>query len=124
MGGSLRHELPGGPEGHDRPPPDEDTNRVVQFRPRLAGPGRTIGRPALPARPAVEDIEKFERDGGDDDYRHRMVMNVIGFLACAVLVAAGVWIANAIAEMRKTQDCVLSGRHDCAHIDVPSRLRW
>jgi hypothetical protein len=118
MGGSLRHELPGGPEGQDRPPPDEDTHRVVQFRPRLAG------RAALPARPPVEDIEKYERDDGDDDYRHRMVMNVIGFFACAVLVAAGVWIANAIAEMRKTQDCVLSGRRDCAHIEAPTKLRW
>jgi hypothetical protein len=124
MGGSLRHELPSGPEAGDRPRPDEDTGRVVQFRPRLANPGRAIGRAQLPARPAVEDIDKYERDGGDDDYRHRMVMNVIGFFACAVLVAAGVWIANAIAEMRKTQDCVLSGRHDCAHIDTPSRLRW
>jgi hypothetical protein len=123
MGGSLRHELPGGPEGHDRPP-DEDPGRVVPFRPRLAGPGRAIGQAAQPARPAVEDIEKYERDGGDDDYRHRMVMNVIGFFACAVLVAAGVWIANAIAEMRKTQDCVLSGRRDCAHIETPTRLRW
>jgi succinylarginine dihydrolase len=122
MGGSLRHERPGGPESHD-PPPNEDAHRVVPFRP-LAGLGRAIGRAAPPARPAVEDIEKYERDGGDDDYRHRMVMNVIGFFACAVLVAAGVWIANAIAEMRKTQDCVLSGRRDCARIETPTRLRW
>jgi hypothetical protein len=52
-----------------------------------------------------------------------MLMNVLGFLTCAVLVAAGVWIANAIAELRSHQDCVFSGRHDCAHIDTPSRLR-
>jgi hypothetical protein len=50
-------------------------------------------------------------------------MNVLGFLTCAILVAAGVWIANAIAELRSNQDCVFSGRHDCAHIDVPSRVR-
>jgi len=52
-----------------------------------------------------------------------MLMNVLGFLTCAILVAAGVWIANSIAELRSHQDCVFSGRHDCAHIDVPSRVR-
>jgi hypothetical protein len=119
MGGFLQRELPGGAEAHDRRDPDEETGRVVQLRPRL---GAVRGRGT---RPAVEDIGKYERDGSDDDdYRHRMYMNVIGFLACALLVAAGVWIANAIAELRKNQDCVLSGRHDCAHLDAPTRLRW
>jgi hypothetical protein len=119
MGGSLRRELPSGAEAHDRQEPDGQTGRVVQLRPRL---GALRGRSA---RPAIEDVGKYEREGGgDDDYRHRMYMNVIGFFACALLVAAGVWIANAIAELRKNQDCVLSGRHDCAHLDAPTRLRW
>jgi hypothetical protein len=119
MGGSPRQELPG-VGAANAPHPEEDTGRVVQFRPRQNRAARTV----LPVRPPVEDIEKYERDGGNDDYRHRMVMNVVGFAACAVLVAAGVWIANAIVEMRKTQDCVLSGRRDCAHIEAPTKLRW
>jgi len=115
----VRQELPDA--GGDRPPP-EDAGRVVQFRPRGAPQKRGAG-PSVPARPPVEDIDKYERDG-EDDYRHRMIMNVVGFLACALLVAAGLWIANAIAEMRKTQDCILSGRRNCVPIETPSKLRW
>jgi hypothetical protein len=119
--GSL-HELAQSGDLRGRPPPDEETGRVVQLRPRQPPPGRA--RPPASSGPAIEDIGKFERDSRDDDYRHRMVMNVLGFLTCAALVAAGVWIANAIGELRSHQDCVLSGRHDCAHIETPSRLRW
>ena len=36
-----------------------------------------------------------------------------------VLVAIGVWLATAIAEMRRNQDCVLSGRRNCAQLNVP-----
>jgi hypothetical protein len=120
--GSL-HELTQGGELRGRPSP-EQTGRVVELRPRRGSPGHRVTRPAgLPGRPAIEDIGKYERGGREDDYRHRMLMNVLGFLTCAVLVAAGVWIANSIAELRSHQDCVFSGRHDCAHLDVPSRLR-
>ncbi|HEV2955561.1 MAG TPA: hypothetical protein VGX95_05545 [Xanthobacteraceae bacterium] len=121
--GSL-HELTQSGELRARPSPEEETGRVVQLRPRLRLAERRSAQPAgLPGRPPIEDIGKYERGGREDDYRHRMLMNVLGFLTCAVLVAAGVWIANAIAELRSHQDCVFSGRHDCAHIDTPSRLR-
>jgi len=121
--GSL-HELTQSGDLRPPPSPEEERGRVVQLRPRPGLPGRHAPRPArLSNRPAVEDIGKYERGGREDDYRHRMLMNVLGFLTCAVLVAAGVWIANSIAELRSHQDCVFSGRHDCAHIDVPSRLR-
>ena len=115
--GSL-HQLTRG-EIASPPSPDEETGRVVPLRPRL-GPRRRAARPT-PA--PIADIGKYEGGGREDDYRHRMLMNVLGFLTCAVLVAAGVWIANSIAELRSHQDCVFSGRHDCAHIDVPSRVR-
>ena len=118
--GSL-HELTQSGELRAPPSPGEETGRVVQLRTRFGLPGRRVARSA--GRPAVEDIGKYEGGGREDDYRHRMLMNVLGFLTCAVLIAAGVWIANAIAELRSHQDCVFSGRHDCAHIDVPSRVR-
>ena len=112
--GSL-HELTRSGALHARPSADEGTGRVVPLR-----PARRVG---LAGRPAIEDIGKYESGGREDDYRHRMLMNVLGFLTCVILVAAGVWIANSIAELRSRQDCVFSGRHDCAHIDVPSRVR-
>jgi hypothetical protein len=117
--GSL-HELTRSGELRARPSSEEQTGRVVPLRPRLSG--RRAGPVGFSGRPAVEDIGKYE-GGREDDYRHRMLMNVLGFLTCAFLVAAGVWIANAVAELRSHQDCVFSGRHDCAHSDVPSRVR-
>jgi len=39
-------------------------------------------------------------------------------------VIAGVWMADKIAEMRKNQDCVLSGRRNCTPIDVPPVQRY
>jgi hypothetical protein len=113
------HQLTRGEVGGP-PSPEDETGRVVPLQPRLRlrrrAPRPTGGGP-------VEDIGKYERGGREDDYRHRMLMNVLGFLTCVALVAAGVWIANAIAELRSHQDCVFSGRHDCAHIDAPSRIR-
>ena len=119
--GSL-HELAQSGDFHARPPA-EDMGRVVPLRPRQR-PKTSRPRPSPLSGPAIEDIDKYERDGREDDYRHRMFTNVLGFLTCAILVAAGVWIANAIADVRNHQDCVFSGRHDCAHIEAPSRLRW
>jgi hypothetical protein len=119
--GSL-HELAQSGDVRSGRLPAQEAGRVVQLYPRQHGSGGPV-RPPASAPPAIEDIGKYERNGREEDYRHRMLMNVLGFLTCAFLVAAGVWIANAIAELRSHQDCVFSGRHDCAHIDVPSRLR-
>ena len=35
-----------------------------------------------------------------------------------LLTAIGIWLAVSIADLRKTQDCVLMGRRDCARISV------
>ena len=57
----------------------------------------------------------------EDDYRHRMKMNVLGLLVTILLVVSGIWIADTIAEMRKLQDCFLMGGRNCAPIPVPPR---
>ena len=40
-------------------------------------------------------------------------------VAILLLVIAGIWIAETMAEMRRTQDCFLSGRRNCAPIPLP-----
>ena len=50
-------------------------------------------------------------------------MNFLGLAITVVLIVAGVWIAETIAEMRKNQDCYLAGRRNCAPIDVPTTRR-
>ena len=39
-------------------------------------------------------------------------------LITVALTAIGIWLAVSIADLRKTQDCVLMGRRDCARIST------
>lgn len=100
----------------DQSPPADDDHRVLEFRRGAAGP-------ANKSRSPVEDLAKFERSDDGDDYQHRMMVNVIAFLFVAGLIAAGLWLADTMAQMRKNQDCVLSGRRGCSPVEV-IKERW
>jgi hypothetical protein len=101
---------------------------VVPFQPRApaAGNDNRKAQAGLPTPPSeVGDLGRFERSReSPDDYRHRMRVNAVAFILCGLLVLAGVWLAMAIAQIRKDQDCVLSGRRGCTPVDVPVRSRW
>jgi hypothetical protein len=100
-----------------RPPPSEPEGRILPFRPRGALFARNVPPPVL-------DLEKFERAPDEpDDFRHRMTMNAIGLAVTVVLIVTGIWIADVMAHMRKDQDCVLTGRSGCTHVDVPLQPR-
>lgn len=92
---------------------------MLRFRPR----GSNFVRP-LPQPSPVKDLGKYEGNVGPDDYRHRMMMNVAGLAVTVILVVGGLWIANTMAQMRKNQDCVLTGRRGCTPVDVPIQPRW
>lgn len=86
----------------------EPDGRVVPFR----RPGSLLTfNPAQPS--PVRDLERFERAGDEDDYRHRMLVNAMAAVVTILLIAGGIWIANSMAQMRKNQDCVLSGKRNC-----------
>ncbi len=52
-----------------------------------------------------------------------MLANVAALAFTVALTAIGIWLAIAIGDLRKTQDCVLMGRRDCAQISTP-RSSW
>jgi len=91
---------------------------VIGFRAK-----RPIGGSRTPSPPAVEDLTKYERDESSDDYRHRMIVNVVAFVFVIALIVAGLWLADTMAAMRKNQDCVLSGRRGCTPVEV-TKDRW
>jgi hypothetical protein len=69
--------------------------------------------------PAASDLSRYERSRDEgDDFRHRMLANVAALAFTVALTAIGIWLAMSIADLRKTQDCVLMGRRDCARISV------
>jgi hypothetical protein len=102
-----------------RPNSSEPEGQILPFRPRGSMFARNAPRP-----PAVPDLEKYERAPDQpDDFRHRMIMNALGLAVTVVLVVTGIWIADVMAHMRKDQDCVLTGRPGCTHVDVPAQRR-
>jgi hypothetical protein len=94
------------------PHPEDEKGRVLPFRQRKKP--RADGSAQTP----VEGLEKYAEDGAPDDYRQRMTNNVLALTFCLLLVGIGIWLANSIADLRKKQDCVLSGRRDCANISA------
>jgi hypothetical protein len=105
-----------------------ERGRVLPLRPRrpLAGNDNRPPEAAPHAnRSAIGDLSRFERKSeSQDDYRHRMMVNVLAFFLVILLVIAGVWLTTKLAQMRKDQDCVLTGRRGCTAVDVPVRSRW
>src|SRR5688572_30370813 len=95
---------------------EEEKGRVLPFR-RHGLPGWRA--PHNPPVSPVEDVGKYAVSEEPDNYRQRMINNVLAFAFCLLLVAIGIWLATAIAEMRRNQDCVLSGRRNCAQVNVP-----
>jgi hypothetical protein len=105
--------------------PSDDEHVVLKFRPRTSAhpPGRRedLRQPAN-TRQAANDLSRYERPRDEpDDFRHRMLANIAAFAFTLALTAIGIWLAMSIADLRKTQDCVLMGRHDCARISVLPR---
>jgi hypothetical protein len=107
-----------------RPIVSEDEHRVLEFRPRTQAPGR-LRNPGERSgnegtRGAANDLSRYERDRSEpDDFRHRMLANLAALAFTIALTAVGIWLAMSIADLRKTQDCVLMGRRDCARIATP-----
>ena len=107
---------------------DEERGRVLPFKRHMPLPQQTrVGAFSnLSAGDTpVQDIGKYDRDGGDepDDYAHRMKMNALAVLALALLIGGGMWIIDTMAQQRKNQDCVLMGRRNCTQLTVPMSNR-
>jgi hypothetical protein len=106
----------------------DDEHVVVKFRPRTSAhpPGHRIEpghreEPVdkAPGGPAAKDLSRYERSRDEpDDFRHRMLANVAALAFTVALTAIGIWLAISIADLRRTQDCVLMGRRDCARIST------
>jgi hypothetical protein len=113
----------------EEPPAPPEMGRVLRFEPRRKPPGSKAHphptlAPRLPSPPVspspVEGLEKYssERDDGDD-YGYRMRTNIAAIVLVGILIWCGYWLFNTLAEMRQVQDCILSGRTNCAPISVP-----
>jgi hypothetical protein len=109
---------------HNRPEPHstDEFGHVVAFRLRRPAPSPVPIRAARPDDPeasSLDDLARYEQEPDEPvDYRQRMLMNIIAIAIVTLLVSAGVWIADTIADMERDQDCVMQGRANCAPIEL------
>ena len=112
------------PEPNEAPESGQESGQVLRFQlRRRAGPppvGESTAIADSRETEPIDELAAFEAEDRHIDYRHRMMMNAIAVAIVALLVGAGVWIADTIAAMQLTQDCVLQGRQNCAPIEVPA----
>ena len=100
----------------------DDEHRVLEFRARISAELHNRDEPGAPEGGSKDpnDLSRYEQKQDEpDDFRHRMVANLAALAFTVALTAAGIWLAMSIADLRNTQDCVLMGRRDCAHIASP-----
>jgi len=101
--------------------PPADDRRVIPFRPRNAATAPKQSDPLRTQSIQPADLSFYERNREPDDYRHRMIMNAAAGIFTVALTAFGIWLAMSIADLRKTTDCILIGRIDCATIPAHQR---
>jgi hypothetical protein len=78
-------------------------SRVIRFRSRAGALHRSQRGKASTAYSesddsSVADLSKYECPQGEDDYRHRMVVNAVALVFVSLLSLAGFWLLNAIAH--------------------------
>ncbi len=86
-----------------------------------ANDGESLPDP-MPVNPTAADpMAVYEQPREpEDDFRHRIIVNVAAIILTGALLVAGIWLATSISELRDKQDCVLMGRRDCARIAPPA----
>ena len=51
----------------------------------------------------------------------RRTANIVLLVAGILIVAGGIWLVNALVDARKSEECLESGRRNCAPISLPER---
>jgi hypothetical protein len=47
--------------------------------------------------------------------------NIVLLVGAVILVGGGIWLVNALIDARQAEECMESGRRNCAPIEVPAR---
>ena len=62
-----------------------------------------------------------DRPDHEPTEEERRRSNLILLIVSVVVVVLGVYLVNWLIEQRKLQECLESGRHNCAPIQTPTR---
>jgi hypothetical protein len=78
--------------------------------PKLSWPDQSVGEPM-----------NHRSEDGDDEGDQRRSAALIGLIIILALAIAGVWLVRELREKSQLEDCLMSGRTNCAPIEAPSR---
>jgi hypothetical protein len=56
-----------------------------------------------------------------DEETDRTTANIILLVGFVALIGGGIWLANAMIDARKADECISSGRRNCNPIEAPPR---
>jgi len=101
-----------------QPTKDEDKGRVLPFRPRAPHSWNAKLR-LRDQSPPVADLSKYSRAPEEDDYPHRMFMNLLAFLVLSFIVGCGIWLADNISDRDKDLNCGRISPTNC--VPTPGR---
>ncbi|MPZ55076.1 MAG: hypothetical protein GEU91_01015 [Rhizobiales bacterium] len=59
-------------------------------------------------------------DPGETE-RDRRGTNIFLLVMFALVAGGGIWLAKAMVDARRADECIAMGRRDCAPIEVPPR---
>jgi len=57
----------------------------------------------------------------NDEEDDRRLANIVLAVAFVLLVGGGIWLASAMIDARKADECMASGRRNCNPIEVTPR---
>ena len=71
---------------------------------------------------AMTEPEQTRQDKYVETARERRIANAVLLFFLLVVVGGGIWLANAMFEQRRLDDCMAQGRANCAPpIEAPAR---
>jgi hypothetical protein len=109
----------------EKPASTSGDERVIPFKRRASAPNAVGHRTqadhdAANDTGSARDLSRYERLAEDgDEFRRRIVANIAVLVFMMVLTGVGIWLAVSITHLRDIQDCILTGRRDCAGISAP-----
>ena len=65
------------------------------------------------SQPDPSEDDEADRDRGRN--------NLLFLVVAVIVVVAGIWLVNKLIDLRNLQNCLESGRRNCAPIETPQR---
>ena len=67
--------------------------------------------------------DQRSRDDAPETKRERRNANLILLAIFVVIVGGGLWLGNALLDARRADECMSSGRRNCAPVAAPAQPR-